>query len=424
MLERRHTFAAKLLALLVGLVAAAQLATWFIVWSASEQQARTQIGADLRRATVAFDNIVRDRTDLLADGGTTAARAYEVKQLFADDDPATLASFLPSISQAIHADLVIALTLDGRILASDRPGDIPGGVLQKLVATASQDESFNPRATGYAYHQGRLHSLVLVPVRAPDVVAWLVLGFRIDSELARRLHEQTGMDLTFATHDGRIIATTLSPIVAKELLASPARPATDNVLVTVPLPDEDALVVAMTLSAGEGQHARLYLQYSLTEKLRPARQTQRIIFGVSLASLAIAIFLARRFASRLSQPITALVGHTQRIARGDYSVRNTTYRSDELGRLSEAFDQMARGLSERDRVRDLLDKNVSPEVAAQLLRDGATLGGEERPVTILFADLRGFTTLREKLPAPDLLALLNRYLDRMSAEIEAQGGII
>jgi adenylate cyclase len=75
-------------------------------------------------------------------------------------------------------------------------------------------------------------------------------------------------------------------------------------------------------------------------------------------------------------------------------------------------------------VRDLLDKNVSPEVAAQLLRDGATLGGQEREVTILFADLRGFTTLSEQLTPRDLLTLLNRYLDRMSTAIEAQGGVI
>jgi adenylate cyclase len=85
---------------------------------------------------------------------------------------------------------------------------------------------------------------------------------------------------------------------------------------------------------------------------------------------------------------------------------------------------MARGLAERDRVRDLLDKNVSPEVAAQLLRDGAALGGEEREVTILFADIRGFTMLSEKLPPQHLVKLLNRYFNRMSAAIEAQGGII
>jgi adenylate cyclase len=43
---------------------------------------------------------------------------------------------------------------------------------------------------------------------------------------------------------------------------------------------------------------------------------------------------------------------------------------------------------------------------------------------ILFVDLRGFTALSETLAPPELLALLNRYLDRMSAEIERQGGVI
>jgi RsmE family RNA methyltransferase len=75
-------------------------------------------------------------------------------------------------------------------------------------------------------------------------------------------------------------------------------------------------------------------------------------------------------------------------------------------------------------VRDLLDKNVSPEVAAHLVRDGAALGGEEREVTILFSDLRGFTTMSEQFSPHDLLTLLNRYLDRMSAEIERHGGVI
>jgi adenylate cyclase len=88
------------------------------------------------------------------------------------------------------------------------------------------------------------------------------------------------------------------------------------------------------------------------------------------------------------------------------------------------MNQMSVGLSERDRVRDLLDKNVSPEVATALLRDGSALGGQEREVTILFADLRGFTTLSEQLTPHELLTLLNRYLDRMSAAIEAHGGVI
>jgi adenylate cyclase len=112
------------------------------------------------------------------------------------------------------------------------------------------------------------------------------------------------------------------------------------------------------------------------------------------------------------------------VAAGDYTTRVELDRTDELGELARAFNAMSAGLAERDRVRDLLDKNVSPEVAAQLLRDGATLGGQEREVTILFADLRGFTTLSEKIAPPELLTLLNRYLDRMATEIERHGGVI
>lgn len=85
---------------------------------------------------------------------------------------------------------------------------------------------------------------------------------------------------------------------------------------------------------------------------------------------------------------------------------------------------MSAGLADRDRVRDLLGKVVSPEIASQLLRSEAALGGEEREVTILFCDLRNFTGLSEKLPPQEVLALLNRYLDRMSAIIEAHQGVI
>ena len=132
------------------------------------------------------------------------------------------------------------------------------------------------------------------------------------------------------------------------------------------------------------------------------------------------LLLARSF----SQPVRRLARHTRLIASGDYTTRIHLPRSDELGSLAESFNVMSTGLAERDQVRDLLDKNVSPEVAASLLKNGSALGGEEREVTILFADLRGFTPLSETLPPPELLALLNRYLDRMSAEIERQGGVI
>lgn len=54
----------------------------------------------------------------------------------------------------------------------------------------------------------------------------------------------------------------------------------------------------------------------------------------------------------------------------------------------------------------------------------ATLGGETREVSVLFADIRGFTTLSEGVPPSELIQLLNAYLSRMSRVIEAEKGVV
>jgi adenylate cyclase len=88
------------------------------------------------------------------------------------------------------------------------------------------------------------------------------------------------------------------------------------------------------------------------------------------------------------------------------------------------FNEMSDGLAERDRVRDLLGKVISPQVAAELLRRGVTLGGEEREVTVLFSDLRNFTGMCEALPPQEMLAILNHYFTRMAAVVERRGGVV
>jgi adenylate cyclase len=212
--------------------------------------------------------------------------------------------------------------------------------------------------------------------------------------------------------------------VAEALPAALPALRTQSGVTTLPLAGGSSMIAANVLPAGRNLSATLALQYSLDEKLGPARELEYLLLFVACGSLVVAAILSGAFARRLSRPVEALAEHTRVIASGDYRTRIELRRSDELGRLAESFNQMSAGLAERDQVRDLLDKNVSPEVAAQLMRDGAALGGEEREVTVLFADLRGFTRLSESLPPREVLVLLNRYLDRMSAEIERHGGVI
>lgn len=82
--------------------------------------------------------------------------------------------------------------------------------------------------------------------------------------------------------------------------------------------------------------------------------------------------------------------------------------------------------SDRRMLRSAFGHFVSPDVLSEIERnaDSLELGGEVKDITVLFVDIRKFTTLSEKLPPENLVSLINTLLDRWSNSIIAQGGTI
>ena len=77
-------------------------------------------------------------------------------------------------------------------------------------------------------------------------------------------------------------------------------------------------------------------------------------------------------------------------------------------------------------IRETFGRYLTDEVVDSLLESpaGLKIGGEKRKVTMLMADLRGFTSLSERLDPREVVALLNRYLSSMVAIIKKYGGTI
>jgi adenylate cyclase len=92
--------------------------------------------------------------------------------------------------------------------------------------------------------------------------------------------------------------------------------------------------------------------------------------------------------------------------------------------LARRVIHLVASVSDEQRRRERLGRYFSPQVAARLQATGTVGAGEAREVTILFSDIRDFTTLSESLSCEDVVALLNECHGRMVEQIFAFGGTL
>jgi class 3 adenylate cyclase len=172
--------------------------------------------------------------------------------------------------------------------------------------------------------------------------------------------------------------------------------------------------------------AVLVVDYAAEIYLDRLRALQVTIVVASLAGALGAMGVGVLVARRITRPVSALTTGVARVAQGDLSQAIPVSSSDEVGRLTLAFNDMLEGLRQRDFIRDTFGRYVSPEVAKTLLEspEGLRFGGEKRVVTILMSDLRGYTRFAEQGDPAWVMEVLNGYLARMTEIIIGYGGTI
>jgi len=438
---RFRRFSTQLLLLLAGLFAVVQISVYLLVSQANERNALKHIEQNLQTGAKIFRQNLSERIDFLAGSAKVLSNDYQIRKLIMQDplDRETLRSNLNSYADRVKLGanskppFITLFSPEGEMLAisidSAGLGAENVGPFQHLIQRAAAAEM--EQASDYSYLDHRLHVLVVVPLYAPypNVAGWFGLAYPIDTTITQPIKNNTLLEFTFTSDpnepDHRVLSSTLPDAMAREVLAHNAgrkeRISGSEVLT---LAGKPYVTLFESLDLLGEAPVRIALQRSLNEELAPAEALKRVVLQISVAALVAAMLVAFGIARSVSRPMQQLASHTKLVATGDYTQRIDLPREDELGQLATAFNQMTAGLAERDRVRNLLGMVVSPAIAAQLLQSDLKLGGEEREVTILFCDLREFTSFSEIMPPTDVLALLNRYLDRMSGIIEQHGGVI
>jgi len=417
-----------------ALVLAALLATLgFTQWVVSREAERT-LSHELLTTGEVFAGLVRERAARLETNSALLASDFALKRVLATYfdpatyDPATLASAAQSYQDRIGVALLWIADDTGKLLVN-LPASPQGR--RPLIGYSPIEESIETEDTASAIAgvDGTLFQLVAVPVFAPDVIGFLVLGQPIDDAFAAKLKEATGSDISFLTED-LVYASSWPGESRDRLLPQPsARPAIlgtkslgQSKLLT--FAGEQFLSLVVPVDGRLTQPLYALVQGSYDRALAPLRSLQWRIAVIGIAALLLALPIGVGIARGITSPLQSLVRGMREVVRGNLRYRSTIAREDEVGFLARSFNEMVGGLEERERIKDTFGRFVSRDVAEAVLRGEIPLEGERRDVSILFQDIRDFTGLSESLDPATLLRLLNQLFTEVVAAVEAEGGVV
>ena len=358
---------------------------------------------------------------------------FGFRTAYAANDPATLFDAALNVLERSlgSADMLLIADLENEVIIDTelQGADKLEGTWLALIQRADQSEDGS--AEMIASIAGEPFQLIALPLYLPRQVAWIVGGFALDQEFVNQVGETTVSDVSIvATESGmvsEVIASTLLPDRQTALTGQLNVSATAiDRLQLVRYGEEEFTTLLRSLYEDPESSLQVFavIQRSYDENNENVVQFRNLLiefYGLILVlSFVAVLFLARS----ITNPVSRLAHAVKRIEDGDYAMRAEVQSRDELGALAESVNSMAKGLAEKEKVRDLLGKVVSQQIAEELLNNPVELGGEERTATILFSDIRGFTSFCEGKSPQKVLEELNKVLSRISDIIEDHQGVV
>ena len=160
--------------------------------------------------------------------------------------------------------------------------------------------------------------------------------------------------------------------------------------------------------------------------LRNQQHAILITIVVTALAAALGLLFAILVSGGITRPVRLLLEGTREVEAGHLDRSIEVITRDEIGQLSTAFNRMIEQLRHKERIRETFGRYVDPRVVEGLINQPklAAAEGQRRVMTIMFCDMKGFTTLSEGMTPQGLVKVMNRYLSTMSEPIRRHGGVI
>ena len=423
----RHSLILRLVGISLLLLLIVQAAGFAVVNRGIDRNARGQIARELDTDERVWHRLLEQNAERLRQGSALLAADYGFRSAVSSGDQETIQSALENHGNRIGA--AATALLDTQLVL--RAVSLAGGMqhMPESLAQVVQALVAQPQGSQVAVMDGRPYQFVMVPLKAPVLIGWVLMGFPIGQPLADEMRQLLAVDVAvrIVAPDGTLSlpVSTLPPSVVAPLLQSGA-PVSE-------LESEDGTLLVRTsrLDAVGGEMQALLLR-AVDTVVAPYRQLQLLLATITAGGVLLVALGSGAMAQRLATPLRSLLVATRRLASGDYSVpMEHTARNDEIGDLARSFDHMrldiarqqakVRDLAYRDRLTGLPNRERFRNAVMEAIAAHRDLG---QPLALLLLDLDRFKHVNDVLGYAFGDRLLQAVAQRLDPRVAGPGNLV
>ena len=163
---------------------------------------------------------------------------------------------------------------------------------------------------------------------------------------------------------------------------------------------------------------------------KATEQRERRVFWLTIAATTSTVLLglavAALITNRLSRPVRSLAAAMRDVQGGNLNIELPVSSRDEVGRLTDSFNFFVKELRSKERLKQTFGKYIDPRILEHVLAQPGSeaVGSGRREMTVLFADLVGFTGLSERLTPLLMVTLLNRHFGLQALAVQEHHGVV
>ncbi len=423
----RRSLILRLVGLSLLLLLIVQAAGFAVVRASIDRNARAQIARALDLDENIWRRLLDQNAEQLRQGSALLAADYGFRSAVNSGDEETIQSVLENHGSRIGAAVTALLGTDLELRAvslSDSMEQFPATLRQVVPRLAQQ-----PQGSQIAVMDGVPYQFVMVPMRAPVVIGWVLMGFRIDQSRADEMRQLLSVHvaLMIKSPEGAMtLSVSTLPADARALLLSTGGAAGE--LQTA----EGTLLARSSPLDSVGGEVHSLLLRSVDEVVAPYRQLQVLLAIITVAGVLLFAAGTGLVAQRLTTPLRSLLAATQRLSRGEYDVPlEHTDRTDEIGNLARSFDHMRvdigaqqteiRRLAYWDRLTGLPNRERFRDAVVQAIAANAD---PAQPLAVLTLDLDRFKHVNDVLGYAFGDRLLQAVAERLSQQVRSPDDMV